>query len=68
VINKLFDLISLHGNEAFVAAVLAVLLLEDDTGNAAGFALLGGDILPGDRARDGVNCYIVFGIWLGQVI
>lgn len=45
MVDKLADLVGLDGDEALVAAVLAVLLLEDDAGDAPDLALLGSDAL-----------------------
>ncbi|KAM1992269.1 hypothetical protein ACFX16_008736 [Malus domestica] len=50
--NELADLVGPYRNEALVASVLAVLLLENDAGDAAGLALFGGDALAGRGAWD----------------
>lgn len=47
MIDELADLVGANGDEALVAAVLAVLLLEDDAGNAAGLSLFRGDAFAG---------------------
>ncbi|GFZ06667.1 ribosomal protein L25/Gln-tRNA synthetase, anti-codon-binding domain-containing protein [Actinidia rufa] len=60
------DLVGLDGDEALVAAVLAILLLEHDAGDAAGLALLGGDGLAGGGAWDCVDGLGMFGSGLGR--
>lgn len=52
VFDELADLVILDRDKALVAAVLAVLLLEDDAGDAPGLALLGGDALARVGPRD----------------
>lgn len=52
MVDKLADLVGLDGDEPLVAAVLAVLLLEDDAGDAPALTLLGGDALAGAEPRD----------------
>lgn len=51
--DKLTDLVGADGDEALVAAVLAVLLLEHDAGDSAGLALPGGYALAGGGPRGG---------------
>lgn len=63
VVDEFPDLVSADRDEAFVAAVLAVFLFEDDAGEAAGLALLGGDVFAGVRAGDGEDGFVVF--WIG---
>lgn len=41
MIDELADLVGANGDEALVATVLAILLLEDDAGKAAGLLLFG---------------------------
>jgi hypothetical protein len=46
----------------FVAALLAVLLLEDDCGDTPGLALLGGQVPPRGGARHGKDHLVVLGV------
>ena len=62
------DLVGLDGDEALVATVLAVLLLEHDAGDAVGLALLGGDGLAGGGAWDCADGLGMFGVWFGEII
>ena len=62
MVDELADLLGLHGDEALVAALLAVLLLEDDGGDAPGLALLGGDVAARGGARHGEDHLVVLGV------
>jgi len=62
VVDKFSDLVGADGDEAFVAAVLAVLLLEDDARHAPDASLLGGNVLAGVGAGDSEDHLIVLGI------
>lgn len=53
MINELSDLIGTDRDEALIAAVLAILLVEDDARDPTGLALFGGDDAAGGGARDG---------------
>lgn len=66
MIDKLSDLGGLDGNEALVAAVLAVLLLEEDGGDAAGLALLCGDVGSGLGPGDCHDCLVVLWVRFGE--
>ena len=68
MIHELLNLIALNRNDALVAAVLAVLRLEDDARNAAGLPLLGGDALAGGIARDCEDRLVVLGVGPGESI
>lgn len=63
MVHELADLLGLHGDEALVAALLSVLLLEDDAGDPPGLALLGGQVPPRGGARHGEDHLIVLGVW-----
>jgi hypothetical protein len=62
VVDELADLLGLHGDEVLVAALLAVLLLEDDCGDTPGLALLGGQVPPRGGARHGKDHLVVLGV------
>ncbi|GER57572.1 actin-1 [Striga asiatica] len=66
VIHKLLYLIALYGNEALVAAVLAIFRLEDDTWNTAQIPLFGGYVLAGESAWDRVDGFVVLRVRPGQ--
>lgn len=67
VFDELADLVGLHGYESLVAAVLAVLLLKNDAGDAPGLALLGGNARAGLGARDCDDRLRVLRIGLGEL-
>lgn len=67
VVDELSDLGGPDGNEALVAAVLAVLLLEEDGGDAAGLALLGGDVGSGLGPGDRHDCLVVLWVRFGEI-
>lgn len=62
MVDELADLLGLNGDEALVAALLPVLLLEDDGGDPPGLALLGGHVAPRRGARHGEDHLIVLGV------
>lgn len=62
VVDELADLLGLHGDEALVAALLAVLLLEDDGGYPSGLALLDGQVAPRKGAGHGEDHLVVLGV------
>lgn len=62
VVDEFSDLVSANGDEAFVTAVLAVLLLEDDARHAPDASLLGGNVLARVRAGNSEDRLIVLGI------
>lgn len=66
--DELLDLACADGDEALVAAVMAVLLLEDDAGDAAGLALLGGEPGAGVGAWDGEDSLRILRIGFGEVV
>lgn len=68
MIHELLNLITLHGNEALVASVLAVFRLEHNARNAAGPPLLGGDALTGGSAWDRTDRLVVFWVGPGEAI
>lgn len=68
MVNKFLDLVILDGNEALVATVLAVLLLEHDARDPARLPLLGGEVRSRGGAWDGAYGLRVFGVRLGKVI
>lgn len=68
MIHELLNLITLHGNKALVAAVLAVFRLKHNAGNAAGPPLLGGDALTGGSAWDRTDRLVVFCVGPGGSI
>lgn len=63
MVDELADLIGPNGDEALVAALLSVLLLEHDGGDPPGLALLGGYVAPRRGARDGEDHLIVLSVW-----
>jgi hypothetical protein len=62
VVDELADLLGLHGDEVLVAALLAVLLLEDDCWDTPGLALLGGQVPPRGGAWHGEDHLVVLGV------
>jgi len=62
MVDELADLLGLHGDEALIATLLAVLLLEDDGGDAPGLPLLGGDVAARGGARHGEDHLVVLGV------
>lgn len=60
--DELPDLVSTDGDEALVATVLAVFLLEHDAGDPPRFALLRRDVRPGLFARDREDRLVV--LWV----
>ena len=67
MVNELSDLSGTNGNEALVAAVLPILLLEDDARHATSLALLGGYALPRCSARNREDGFGKFGVGSGQI-
>jgi len=68
VVDEFSDLVSADGDEALVAAVLAVFLLEHDARKPPGAAFLGGDVLAGVGAGDGEDRLVVLGIGAGEAV
>lgn len=66
--DELLDLVGLDGDEALVAAVLAVLLLEHDARDAPRLAFLGGDVLAGGGSRDGAYGLGILGVRFGELL
>lgn len=66
MIDELPDLIGTYRDEALVAAVLAVFLLEDDAGHPAGPALFDGGVGARNRPWNGENGLVVLWVWPGE--
>lgn len=66
--HELLDLIGLDGDEALVAAVLAVLLLEHDARYSPRLTFLGGDVLAGGGAWYGPYGLGILGVRFGEVV
>lgn len=62
VVDEFSDLVGADGDEAFVSAVLAIFLLEDNARHAPDASLLRRNVLPGVRAGNGEDRLIVLGI------